>query len=208
VKRTLGLCALVAGALLSAGGLAAQSDNSGFMLNLHLAGNAIQYTGLDADEDPESGGGLGLALGYGFNDRIILFFNVDAATVEYDEEVSGSAEDDTYDALTGDLGVRVNFGNEGMKLRPYINAAFTGVAIMEKGEALPGDEVETTLSGGGITIGGGLQYFFSRTLALDVGLQATQGAFTTFTVDNDDEELETGIAFGTSRLQLGVTWHP
>ena len=205
MKRTLGLCALLAGALLSAGSLDAQSDNSGFMLNLHAAGNAITFTGDEAE--PESGGGLGLALGYGFNDRIVLFFNLDAAAIEYDEE-QGEAPDDTYDAVTGDLGVRVNFGNEGMKLRPYINAAFTGVAVVEEFEAVPGEDVETTISGGGVTIGGGLQYFFSRSLALDVGLQATQGAFTDVMVDDEDEELETGIAFSLSRLQLGVTWHP
>lgn len=204
MKRTLGLSALVAGALLSSGSLAAQSDNSGFMLNLHLTGNAISSVGADAET--ESGGGFGGAVGYGFNDRIILFFNLDAATIEYDED-QVDAPDDTYDAVTGDLGVRMNFGNEGMKLRPYINAAFTGLAAVEEFE-FGGEEVETIISGGGITIGGGLQYFFSPSLALDLGLQATQGAFTTATVDGDDEDLDEGIAFASSRVQLGVTWHP
>ncbi len=205
MKRIDGLCALLAGALLCAGGLSAQSDNRGFMLNLHLAGNALTYTGDEAE--PETGGGLGLALGYGFNDRIVLYFNLDAAAIEYDED-AGEAPDETYDAVTGDLGLRVNFGHEGMKLRPYLNAALTGVALAEAFETLPGDEVETILSGGGLTIGGGLQYFVSRRLALDVALQATQGAFTNVRVDDEDEDLETGIAFSASRLQLGVTWHP
>jgi hypothetical protein len=204
VKRTPGLSALVAGALLSAGSLAAQSDNSGLMLNLHLAGDAISSTGADAET--ESGGGLGVAIGYGFNDRIVLFLNIDAAAIEYDDD-NVDAPDDSYDAVTGDLGVRMNFGNEGMKLRPYINAAFTGLAAVEEYD-LAGEDVESTIAGGGLTIGGGLQYFFSPRLALDLGLQATQGAFTTVTIDDEDEDLDEGIAFTSSRVQLGVTWHP
>lgn len=205
MKHTIGLSALVAGALLSAGNLGAQlSDNSGFMLNVHLAGNAI--TPIGADAEAETGGGLGLALGYGFNDRIILYFNVDAAAIEYDEDVT-DAPDDTYDLVTGDLGVRVNFGNPGLKLRPYINAAFTGVAIGEQYE-LVGEDVDQIVSGGGVTIGGGLQYFFSPSLALDLGLQATQGALTQVSIDDEEEEFDQGAAFTSSRVQLGLTWHP
>jgi opacity protein-like surface antigen len=199
VKRTIGLSALVAGALLSAGSLSAQSDNSGFMLNAHLLGNGV--SGVGADAEMENGGGLGVAVGYGFNDRVALYLNIDAAAIEYDEDEG--TEDDTYDAVTADLGVRMNFGNEGMKLRPYINAAFSGLALVEEVE-----EVDATIAGGGLTIGGGLQYFFSPRLALDLGLQATQGAFTQIAVEDEDEELDEGIAFSASRLQLGVTWHP
>lgn len=205
MKRTTGLSALLAGALLSAGSLSAQSDNSGFMLNAHLTGQALSGTGTESVT--ESGGGLGVALGYGFNDRIILFFNLDVASMEYDDEEDFEGEDEEYQLATGDLGVRVNFGNEGMKVRPYINAAFTGVAAVDEFELL-GDEVQSTVAGGGITIGGGLQYFFSPKLALDLGLQATQGAFTEITVDDEDEEFEEGVAFTTSRVQLGLTWHP
>lgn len=199
MKRTIGLSALVAGALLSAGSLSAQSDNSGFMLNVHLVGNGISLVG--ADTEMENGGGLGVAVGYGFNERITLYLNVDAAAIEYDEDAG--VDDDSYDAVTADLGARMNFGNEGMKLRPYINAAFSGLAVVEEIE-----EVDATLSGGGLTVGGGLQYFFSPRLALDLGLQATQGAFTDASVEDEDEELDAGIAFTTSRVQLGVTWHP
>jgi opacity protein-like surface antigen len=189
--------------MLSAGTLSAQSDNSGFMLNLHLLGNGV--SGVGAEAEMENGGGLGVALGYGFNDRVALYLNVDGAQIEYDEDLE--TDEDSYTAVTADLGVRMNFGNEGMKLRPYINAAFSGLVLGEEGE-LAGEEIVSTLSGGGLTVGGGLQYFFSQNLALDVGLQATQGAFTDVAVDDEDEELDEGIAYTTSRIQLGVTWHP
>lgn len=203
MKRTIGLSALVAGALLSAGSLSAQSDNSGFLLNLHLVGNGI--SGVGADVEMENGGGVGVALGYGFTDRVALYLNVDGAQIEYDEDAD--VEDDTYTAVTADLGVRMNFGNEGMKLRPYINAAISGLVLAEEDE-IAGEELEATISGGGLTVGGGVQYFFSPSLALDVALQATQGAFTDIAVNDEDEELDEGIAFTTSRIQLGLTWHP
>lgn len=206
MKRTIGLSALLAGALLSAGSLSAQSDNSGFMLNLHVLGNGVSGVGENAEM--ENGGGLGLALGYGFTDRVALYLNVDAAAIQYDEDDDHiETTEDDYAAVTADLGVRMNFGNEGMKLRPYINAAISGVVLGEEYE-LAGETVESALAGGGLTVGGGLQYFFSPSLALDLGLQATQGAFTEIAVDDEEEELDEGIAFTTSRIQLGVTWHP
>lgn len=204
MKRTFGLSALLAGALLSAGSLGAQSDNSGFMLNLHLLGNGV--SGVGADVEMENGGGVGVALGYGFNDRIALYLNVDGAQIEYDEDAE--TDDDSYTAVTVDLGARMNFGNEGMKLRPYINAAISGLALAEEYAIAVDEDMTATVSGGGLTVGGGLQYFFSPSLALDVGLQATQGAFTDIALEDEDEELDEGIAFTTSRIQLGVTWHP
>ena len=82
MKRTI-LSALTAGALLSAGSLSAQSDNTGFLLNLHLLANGLSLVGDDAEV--ETGGGVGLAVGYGFNERATLYLNVDAAGIEYDE---------------------------------------------------------------------------------------------------------------------------
>jgi opacity protein-like surface antigen len=204
VKHTIGLSALVAGALLWAGSLGAQSDNSGLMLNLHLVGNGVSLVAEDAEA--ESGGGFGLAVGYGFNERAALYLNLDIAAIEYDEDEADNPED-TYGAVTADLGVRMNFGNESLKLRPYVNAAFSGFAVVETVVA-GGEEYDAVLSGGGLTVGGGVQYFFTPSLAVDLGLQATQGAFTDVAVDDEEEELPQGIAFTTSRLQLGVTWHP
>jgi opacity protein-like surface antigen len=204
VKRTIGLSALLAGAMLFAGNLDAQSRTGGLMLNAHLAGNSLRGTGDLAVT--ESGGGLGVGVGYGFNDRIALYLNVDASAMEYDEDVATNEEE--YGLVTADLGVRVSFGGEWNKLRPYLNAAFTGVAAAEEFAEVEGD-VERTVTGSGLTIGGGLQYFFSPALALDVGVQATQGAFTHVSLDGDDaEEFDEGVAFTTSRVQVGLTWHP
>ena len=204
MKRTLFLPAFLAGAVLSADGLAAQSSNRGFMLNAHLTGQALSRLG---DGQPtDAGGGLGVAVGYGFNERIILLLNVDGVSMERDENGPG-AGNEPYDLFTADLGVRVNFGNEGMKTRPYINAAFTG--IVQADELATGNaNAVLVLSGGGLTIGGGVQYFVSPGFALDFAIQATQAAFTDVTVDGVDDELARAEALSGSRVQLGVAWHP
>jgi opacity protein-like surface antigen len=205
MKRTLIASALLAGAALTAGDLSAQaSKNAGFMLNAHLSGNSIQWDlgeiDPDAETDAETGGGFGVGLGYGFGERFAVIVNLDAATVSYPDD----NEDDGERALVHfDIGGRFNFGSTASALRPYVNAAITGVAEGE-GE---GDE-QVLVSGSGFSVGGGLQYFFTPSLALDAGLQGTFGNFTEVTLGDESTELDEDISFTTARLQLGVTWHP
>lgn len=201
MKRNIVLSALVAGAALSAGSLSAQSNNSGFMLNAHLTG--IGISGTVDDSEVQSGGGLGLAIGYGFNERLTLFLNVDGAVLEYDEGDEVDGDDGEYDLATADLGLRINFGNEGQKLRPYLETGFTGVVQSDEVE-----EFETSIAGGALLLGAGLQYFFTPSLAFDGALKLNSGSFTTIEIDGEDEDFDEGVGFNQSRLQLGVTWHP
>ncbi|HEY0024044.1 MAG TPA: hypothetical protein VGB24_14080 [Longimicrobium sp.] len=104
-----------------------------------------------------------------------------------------------------DIGGRLNFGTTTSALRPYVNAAFSGVAEGASGE--PGGE-DVVLSGAGLTLGGGLQYFVSPRFALDGALQGSFGKFTQIHEGDGPTELEEDRKFTTARLQLGVTWHP
>lgn len=201
MKRNIVLSALVAGAALTAGSLGAQSSTSGFMLNAHLAGTSIGGTVEDAES--ESGGGIGLAVGYGFNERVTLLLNVDAARMEYEDGEDEDLDDGEYDLATADLALRFSFGGTAQKLRPYVTTGFTGVVMGDEGDGL-----ELSTSGGGITLGGGLEYFLTPSLALDAALNVTTGSFTTVELDGDEEDLDAGIGFNHGRLQLGVTWHP
>jgi Outer membrane protein beta-barrel domain len=199
--RKIVLSALVAGAALSAGSLAAQSNTSGFMLNGHFAGSSV--SGTVEDSEPESGGGFGVALGYGFNERVTLYANLDVAELEYEEGDEEDGDDGKFGAGTVDLGLRINFGHDGQRWRPYLNTAFTAVVLADEME-----EFEAATAGGGITLGGGVQYFFSPSLAFDGALNVTAGSFTTVEIDGEEEDLDAGIGFSHGRLQLGVTWHP
>lgn len=199
--RNIVLSGLVAGAALTAGGLQAQSNTSGFMLNLHVAGASLG--GTVEDSDPESGGGLGAAIGYGFNDRVTLYLNVDAAAMEYLDGEDEDLDDGKYALATADIGVRFNFGGYEDRLRPYLNTGFAGVVIGDEA-----DGSEFTTSGGGLTLGGGLQYFFLPSLAFDGAIQFTTGSFTMAEFDGEEEDFDTGVGFNHGRVQLGVTWHP
>lgn len=206
MKRTLLLSALFAGAALSAGDLHAQvSTAAGLSLNAHLNGSSLE----GEDDEEETGLGLGLALGYGFTENWSVFLNVDGAEVKYDEEDEGNER--TLGIV--DLGVRYTFGGTDLRLRPYAQAAFSGVA-----ERLTLDDdfedvhVDITGSGTAFTAGAGLQYFFSPALALDASLQGTWGTFDEFDVDGeglDEDDIEfVESDFTAVRLQVGVTWHP
>jgi hypothetical protein len=200
VMKNLMLSALVAGAMLAGSDLSAQSKTNGFLLNAHLVGSAIAGTADDADQ-VDAGGGLGFQLGYGFNDRIALYIGFDGASVTSDDDDTNTSTD--YTLGTGELGLRVTFGNEGQRWRPYLNAALTGVVSQDQE-----DDFDASVSGAGTTLGGGVQYFFSRSLAVDGALNLTSGSYTRAELDGDSEDLPLGVGFNHTRLQLGVTWHP
>lgn len=197
--------AALAGAALWSGGLRAQqSDNTGLMVGIHVTGSSLGGTGAEAFT--ETGRGMGFKLGFGFNDRITLYASADAVVMEYDAE-RAPEPDAEYDAETYDLGIRVNFSNDWRVMRPYLLAAVTGVVTTEEtGDAEEVTETETW--GDGLTIGGGIQFFVWRKLAIDIGYQATAGSFTERTVGDEDQAFARGIALIHHRGQVGLTWHP
>ncbi|HEX2208304.1 MAG TPA: outer membrane beta-barrel protein [Longimicrobium sp.] len=196
------VAAALAGTVLQAGVLRAQeSGNDGLMIGLHAVPMGID--GVGEEQFSEQGMGLGVTLGYGFNDRIAVYATTDGGWIDYDPD-NPAAVDEDYELMTVDLGARVNFGNEFMRMRPFLNAAISAVLTTEGDEELG----ESTTSGGGLTIGGGFQYFYRYRWAMLLALQATMGAFTD--VDTEEETLvfARGIPYSHYRVQVGVMWHP
>jgi hypothetical protein len=179
--------------------LDAPSKTKGVSVGLTLQGTSFDTDG-DDDIDAFTGGGLGLDLAYGFSSGLALFLDVQAGNLESDD-----APDDELGgtAVLVDLGARMNFGGGRRSLVPYLEAAFTGIAL-EGDDAL---DVDLLLSGGGVTIGGGVQYFVRRNLSLNAGLRITNGALTEVEIDGDSEDIDDQY-FTTSRLIVGATWHP
>ena len=200
MNRILVLAAL-AGAALPADDLRAQrSDNTGFMVGLHAVPIGLAGVGTEAHE--EEGMGLGLTLGYGFNESIALYATVDGGYVEYDPDNPAAIGED-YESVTVDFGARVSFGGDYRRTRPYLNLAFTGVSTSDEAE-----EGTVITSGAGLTVGGGLQYFYRRRWAFNLGGQLTTGAFESVDAGGDKEELAEGRAFSHVRVHVGVVWHP
>jgi len=171
---------------------ATRSNPSGLMLGAHPNGSALSVE--DADE-VESGGGLGLIVGYGFNRRVTLYLAADGASMN-----AGGA-DDAYTLGHGDLGVRIHLGGEARAAVFYLDGAFTGWLARYD---IAGSDLD--FSGTGFSLGGGLEYFFSPGFALDLGLKFTFGSFDQISYEGETEDIDLGAT--GSRFNLGVSWYP
>jgi opacity protein-like surface antigen len=201
--RALVLATALAGTLTSTA--AAQMDEpvlasktAGFNLGLFLNGSAAQVE--DADE-ADSGAGISLHAGYGFTPSVSVFARLSAASIQ----AEGFAEDQ-YALAHFDLGLRYSFGSTASQLRPFLSGAVSGRAASFD----LGSEGTLDVRGSGFTGGGGLEYFVRPNLAIEGGLSFSFGEFDegrldgSEWVDLEDEALE----MNTTRLDLGVSWHP
>jgi opacity protein-like surface antigen len=69
------------------------------------------------------------------------------------------------------------------------------------------DGDDLSLSGLGLTLGGGLKYYFSPALALDAGLRYTFGQFTSIEFQGEREDLD-DVSTMTARIDIGLAWFP
>ncbi len=211
------MAAITVGALLMAAPVTAQSSDivktKGLMFGLHLNGSSIASADEDnagnSDKDRQSGGGLGAQVGWGFAKWFMLYTGFDAAKVEM-KGVTGVNDDDLggdYALIHGDIGARFSFPSPKHGFAPYLNAALTARAAT--GEVLNED---VSISGGGVTLGGGLMYFFTPKWALDVGVQFSTGKFTEVKVGAikiDLDELGADVDnTNSARINLGVKFFP
>lgn len=169
-----------------------RSNPVGLVLGAHLNGTALD--GDDFDE-MESGGGLGLRLGYGFNRMFTLYLQADGASMDAPDM------DDAYTFGQGDLGLRLHFGDPTRSAIFYLDGAFT--AWLARYDIL-GSDMDVT--GAGFTLGGGLEYFFSPAFALDAGLKFTVGNFDEVSYEGDSESVD--LDANSTRFNVGVSWYP
>lgn len=204
------------GAVLFAPSVTAQSSDvvktKGLMFGLHLNGSSLAFededTPSNSSKNRESGGGLGAQVGWGFTKWFMLYAGADAAKIEVkgvtgvDDDIGGD-----YTLVHGDIGARFSFPSPKHGFAPYLNAALTG--RVATAEVLDED---VSLSGPGVTVGGGLMYFFNPKWALDVGLQFTAGKFNNVEVGGVKLDLdELGVDVdntNSARFNVGVKFFP
>jgi len=190
--------AALAVALFAAAPLHAQGRTTGVMVGLHANGTTIDDDDADDGRETDRGGGVGFELGYGFSSGLVLFLAGDFASVNRELDLGDiTGEERDFGLGHVDLGARVNFGGGRRALVPYLEALFTGVVLADDP-----DEADRSVSGGGITVGGGLQYFLTRRLAADAGVRLTAGSFTTLDLDGEEIDLD-DFHVSTSRFNLG-----
>lgn len=195
--------AAVLGSLLAlpAGAQAQSSTTQGLSLGFHLSGASLTVEG----EDGNGAAGGGLSVGYGVNQKIMLFAQLDAA--QFDDQVSGDVEGD-WRLGHADLGVRYHFANTERRWVPYAQAAFTFRAVSVEDPSVDGAQRnEVELSGGGLTLGGGVAVYISEAFSLDAQLLWTGGEFTTLRVDNVSVS-GFDVDATSGRFNLGISWWP
>lgn len=187
-------------AFVGASGATAQdvrSQTRGLILGANLSSASLEVEGGNREE----GGGGGFIVGWGLSDRVALFLRADAASIE----VSNPDIDGEYTLAIVDLGARYSFRGPEHRFIPYIAGALSGMTASAEVYATPILSSDVALRGGGLTLGGGFDYFFNRSLALDVQLLFTGGAFNEVKVGRLTTEID-GLDANAARLNLALTW--
>ncbi len=180
--------ALLLLALISAPSAFAQGKGFSLGVGLQSTNSTIDLGDFGGEEESESGFGLGITADYGFSNLISAFLTLDGSDI--DGTQLGHA----------DLGVRFHFRTQEM-LSPYAQVALSAISATDEEE---GNDISFT--GGGLMLGGGVHYFFSPKLALDVSLGYTAGQFTKLEVDGDEVEGLDEIDTSSVRLRAGIMY--
>ena len=171
-----------------------RSRSKGFFVGVGVEGSGIQTN--VAGSSAESGGGGGLVLGYGFSKRWSLYTDVSDAVMT----ATGGG---TYSLVHADLGARVHFRGGAHRLVPFLQVGATGRAV----STTVGGTTYTG-SGGGATLGAGLNAYFTHSAALSAAASWSVGNFDKFQVDNTVVGTNASVNATTARVHLGLVWFP
>jgi hypothetical protein len=185
----------------------ASDRTRGFMLGVHsLGATAVKIAGgeVEGSFSTTFGAGAGVTVGYGITRLLSAFATLDLAKQK-------TAPDNYPEGSWGlshfEVGARANLPLGGSSTVPYVTGSMGRRALAATTNTEDGDRVDVTFSGRMFAVGGGIEHFFSPTMALDAGVGVGFGKFNNFKVA--DEEYDPGTTSTTSmRLHLGVTWRP
>jgi hypothetical protein len=134
------------------------------------------------DEIEPTGLGGGLNLGFGLNQHIELFANVDYHTFALKNDW------DDYKLTALGVGVRYNFGGTLQAIRPYGELAYNYQSLTINPVELNGQLFKYEMKGGSLGIGGGVNFFVKPRLAINAKAGATIGKFSSFLLNGDGIE--------------------
>jgi opacity protein-like surface antigen len=192
------LLAVALASMTFAGAANAQGipDIRGFHLGAAVNATSIKLDETAfSDDQRENGYGANIYAGYNFTKNLGLLLSLTAANIN-------DSDTEDFSVAHIDLAGRASFPGRSA-LVPYLEV---GVAAVGAEYTVQGEEVE--LEGTGISLGGGLNYFFTRRVALDLGFRFTAGEFGTAKIANREVETGDGVGFNTTRLNLGLAFYP
>lgn len=171
-----------------------------------IAAPGVTITGADVDGEfkTKSGGGAGVVLGIGVTPLLSVFASIDIAK----QQSSAADYDGTFGLAHAEAGVQLNLATQGARTVPYLLGSIGRRGVGAKVFSVQDDaDVDMTLYGRALSVGGGIQHYFSPHMALDAGIQYSTGSFDHFKSNGESSPLD--VRSSTSvRARLGVTWHP
>ena len=181
---------------------APRTNTSKLLLGLSLSGSSLRSDNLNSSA--ETGAGLAAQLGWGFTKNFAIVLDASAARIE---SVGGN-----YDLGHVDIGGRWHFVSASHGFVPFVEVGYSGRAAQQRDVLMADDNGNTyagdlRILGGGISFGGGLQYFISQKWALGGQFKWTTGEFTRVQIDNVSID---GFAIDatSARVNMGFTWFP
>ena len=181
---------------------APRTNTSKLMLGLSFNGSALRSD--DLNTSTESGAGVGGQLGWGFTRNFAIVLDASAARME---SIGGN-----YDLAHVDISGRWHFVSSSHGFVPFVEVGYSGRGALQN-DVLMVDEFNNLYSGdlsilgGGVSFGGGLNYFLSQKWAFGGQFKWTTGSFTRVQIDNvtiDGVEIDATSA----RFNMGLTWFP
>jgi hypothetical protein len=170
------------------------------MLSLGVGGASISVDGLDRED--EWGGGFSAQVGWGFTRLFTMLVDASGAVTNPDEELV---------LVHFDLLGRFHFTNPGRAWVPFVETGISARIAGQDDAIVDTDEgtqtVDLEMAGGGLTVGGGLQYHLTSAISLGASVRWTVGEFST--VEFSNVEVDGFKLDATStRLNLAITWWP
>ena len=179
----------------------------GFMLGVHsIAAPGLTLTGgeIGGEFITKFGAGAGVTAGYGFTRRFSVFASLDVAKQKTAQDVEPAG---SWGLSHFEVGGRANLALGASSTVPYISASVGRRAMAARTTNEDGEQFDSAITGPMIGLGGGIEHFFSQSMALDAGIGVGYGKFNN--VKFGEEEYDPKANATTSiRLRLGVTWRP
>jgi hypothetical protein len=179
-----------------------RTNTEGFLFGLAFDAASIRSEALTTSST-ESGPGVGATFGWGFTRNFALVLDASAARI--------SGLDGDFDLGHVDVGGRWHFVNRSA-LVPFVDVGYAGRAATKQAATLS-DGAGTTytgklsIMGGGVSAGGGFQYFAMPGLALGGSFKWTSGKFTRVQFDKVTVD-GLNIDATSARFNMGFTWYP
>ncbi len=179
----------------------------GFMLGVHsIAAPGLTLGGGEVDGEfiTKFGAGAGVTIGYGITRVFSGFASLDVAkqNTAADVEPAGS-----WGLSHFEVGARANIPLGTSSTVPYLTASVGRRAMAARTTNEDGEQFDSAITGPMIGLGGGIEHFFSQSMALDAGIGVGYGKFNN--VKFGEEEYDPKANATTSiRLRLGVNWRP